>query len=354
MAAITSALIAGGAALGGAALASNAANRQSQAITQSTDAANALQREQWQQSRQDMLPWLQSGTAALGEINRRLGLNVQLTGASGTPIVGGQTGSGSGGQFGVGGGSQSGGNQPGVVQQLFNTATQGGMNPGVNTLPTPPFPGSDVAQLSGQGSLGGSPGNPLGAVGMGGEPKAQTMTGQPLVAGGPNLTPGTPVAGTDQPLINGGPNVQTMTGTPTGSGTPPANPSDPQNRYGGFYASPGYQFRMDEGERQLRANAAARGMLQSGDFAQALIRYGQDYASNEFNNQLNQLFSVAGLGQSAVGTTGAQGLQYATNAGNNLLTAGNARASSYGTGANAWGNALGAIGGLAYNYPWGK
>ena len=343
MAAITGALIAGGAALGGAALASNAASRQSRAITQSADQANQLQYQQWQQSRTDMLPWLQSGTAALGEINRRLGLNVQQTGAGGTPLVGGQTGSGAGGQFGVGGGSQSGGNQPGVVQQLFNTATQGGMNPGGNVLATAPFPGSDVATLAAPAA---SDMNPLGAVGMGGEPKAVTMTGQPQVNGGPNLTPGTPVGGTGQPLVNGGPNVQT-TGTPT-------NPSDPQNRYGGFYASPGYQFRMDEGERALRANAAARGMLQSGDFAQALTRYGQDYASGEFNNQLNQLFSVAGLGQSAAGTTGQQGLAYANNAGQNLLTAGQARASSYGTGANAWGNALGAVGGMAFNYPWGK
>ena len=344
MAAITGALIAGGAALGGAALASRSADRQSQAITQSTDQANQLQYQQWQQSRTDMLPWLQSGTAALGEINRRLGLNVQLTGASGTPIVGGQTGSGSGGQFGVGGGSQSGGNQPGVVQQLYNTATQGGMNPGGNVLATQPAPGSDVAALSAPAASGV---NPLGMVG--GEPMAQTMTGQPQVNGGPNLTPGTPVGGAGQPLVNGGPNVQ-ATGTPTGTGTG----TDPQNRYGGFYESPGYQFRMDEGERALRANAAARGMLQSGDFAQALTRYGQDYASGEFNNQLNQLFSVAGLGQSAAGSTGQQGMQYAQIAGNNLMNAGQARGSSYATQGNAWGNALGAVGGMAFNYPWGK
>jgi hypothetical protein len=95
-------------------------------------------------------------------------------------------------------------------------------------------------------------------------------------------------------------------------------------------------------------------MLQSGDFAQALTRYGQDYASGEFNNQLNQLFSVAGLGQSAAGSTGQQGMQYAQIAGNNLMNAGQARGSSYATQGNAWGNALGAVGGMAFNYPWGK
>lgn len=77
--------------------------------------------------------------------------------------------------------------------------------------------------------------------------------------------------------------------------------AQPQNvfEYQGFQATPGYQFRLDEGQKALERSAAARGMLNSGATGKALLRYGQDYASNEYNTFLNRLSTAAGAGQVA-------------------------------------------------------
>jgi hypothetical protein len=166
-------------------------------------------------------------------------------------------------------------------------------------------------------------------------------------ATGPQVLPGQ--QGTANPTGVVSTTLSPAPGTP-GVG----NALDPENRYGGFYASPGYQFRFDEGQRGINANRAASGMMQSGDTLRALTRYGQDYASNEYNTQLNQLFSVAGLGQTATGQGNALAGQYGAQVGMNNQNVSNALQSSYGTQANAWGNALGNIGGnLAYNWPTG-
>jgi hypothetical protein len=47
---------------------------------------------------------------------------------------------------------------------------------------------------------------------------------------------------------------------------------------------PGYQFRLAEGNKALQAQAAAKGILQSGGTLKALTRYGQDAASQEYAN----------------------------------------------------------------------
>ena len=99
--------------------------------------------------------------------------------------------------------------------------------------------------------------------------------------------------------------------------------------YSGFESSPGYQFRMDEGQKAVERSGAARGMTQSGSQLKALQRYGQDYASGEFNNYANRLSSLAGLGQTATQQTGSAGMGAAGNAGAAQLAAGQARGSAY-------------------------
>jgi hypothetical protein len=77
-----------------------------------------------------------------------------------------------------------------------------------------------------------------------------------------------------------------------------------------FTADPGYQFRMDEGMKGLQGSAAARGGLLSGGTLKALTKYGQNYASGEYQNaynryntdltgRFNRLATVAGVGQTA-------------------------------------------------------
>src|SRR2546423_6872332 len=48
-----------------------------------------------------------------------------------------------------------------------------------------------------------------------------------------------------------------------------------------FTKDPGYQFRMDQGQRALEASAAARGGLLSGGPLKAVGRHGPGYASNQ-------------------------------------------------------------------------
>lgn len=128
-----------------------------------------------------------------------------------------------------------------------------------------------------------------------------------------------------------------------------------------MYEDPGYQFRLSEGVNALNKQAAARGGLMSGSALKAAERYGQDYASGEYNNAfnrywqnrnqvLNPLQSLLGQAQTSAGSIGQAGQNYATNAGNSMMAAGNARASGYMGGANALNSALTGVGNAAQNY----
>lgn len=107
-----------------------------------------------------------------------------------------------------------------------------------------------------------------------------------------------------------------------------------------FTKDPGYQFRMDEGQKALERSAAARGALSGGATLKGLTQYGQNFASNEYNNAYNRfnadrdrrfgrLSSLAGLGSSA----NAQGVQanqvYGQGASDIATGLGNAQAAAY-------------------------
>ena len=131
---------------------------------------------------------------------------------------------------------------------------------------------------------------------------------------------------------------------------------------------PGYQFRMQQGQQALERSAAAQGNLLTGGTGKALQRYGQDYASNEYqnvynralqqyqqsynefqnnqSNEFNRLASVAGAGQSSATNLGNAGQAASNNIssiygnlgnqiGQNTTNAGAARASGYVGSANA-------------------
>lgn len=118
-----------------------------------------------------------------------------------------------------------------------------------------------------------------------------------------------------------------------------------------FQADPGLNFRMQQGVNALERGAAAKGRLYSGAQGKALTRYGQDFGSNEFSNAYNRFrldnsdifnryASAAGIGQTAQNQLVQQGSNLASNVGNNMMGAANARASGYIGGANALNNAL--------------
>jgi hypothetical protein len=118
-----------------------------------------------------------------------------------------------------------------------------------------------------------------------------------------------------------------------------------------FQADPGYSFRMSEGIKGLERSAAARGGLLSGGTLKGIQRFGQDMASQEYQNafnryqternaRLNPLQSLAGVGQTTSQQLGAAGTQMAGNVGNLITGGAAARASGYVGGANALTGAL--------------
>lgn len=118
-----------------------------------------------------------------------------------------------------------------------------------------------------------------------------------------------------------------------------------------FQTDPGYQFRMDEGIKGLDRSAAARGGLLSGAALKGINRFSQDFASNEYgnaynrfnqdqSNKFNRLAAIAGIGQTSTGQVAQAGQNYATGAGNAMMGAGNAMAAGQVGSANAISGAL--------------
>lgn len=106
--------------------------------------------------------------------------------------------------------------------------------------------------------------------------------------------------------------------------------------YGGFQATPGYQFAFDQGAQAVNALAGARGGLNSGRTMQDLNTFGQGVANQEFNNYLNRLGGLSDQGLSAATLQGQVASNAASNIGNAYSNIGNAQAA----GAVGVGNAI--------------
>lgn len=128
-----------------------------------------------------------------------------------------------------------------------------------------------------------------------------------------------------------------------------------------FQQDPGYAFRMQEGQKALERSAAAKGGLQSGGTLKALSRYGQDYASNEFqrardnfnadrDRRFGRLSTLAGMGQGANAQNAAAGQSYASNVGANTMGAADAAGAAGITQANQWGSTLSGLGKVGMDY----
>ncbi len=61
-------------------------------------------------------------------------------------------------------------------------------------------------------------------------------------------------------------------------------------------ATPGYNFRLKSGADVLTNNALARGDFFSGNTGKALTEYGQNYATDEYNNALQRYLPMLSLG----------------------------------------------------------
>lgn len=118
------------------------------------------------------------------------------------------------------------------------------------------------------------------------------------------------------------------------------------------YQDPGYAFRMSEGIKALDRSAASRGGLMSGAQLKGINQYGQDLASQEYQNAynrfqtsrtntLNPFASLAGVAQSSANTLGTAAGQLGSQIGSNIIGAGNAAAAGQVGSANAIASGIG-------------
>ena len=124
---------------------------------------------------------------------------------------------------------------------------------------------------------------------------------------------------------------------------------------------PGYQFGMDQG---LTGASRALGKLygyDSGATLKGLARFATDYGSTKYNDAFNRLNAdrgfrynalagTSGAGQQAVGQITASGQNLGANAGNAIMSGGNARAAGIVGSANAMANGLTGAGNSLLQY----
>lgn len=119
-----------------------------------------------------------------------------------------------------------------------------------------------------------------------------------------------------------------------------------------MYEDPGYAFRLGEGMKGVENSAAARGGLLSGAALKAIQKYGQDYASGEYDkawqrdsatktNNFNRLQALVGTGTGATQQISDAAGQYATRTASANASLGNAQAAGTIGTANAWSNGIG-------------
>jgi hypothetical protein len=111
--------------------------------------------------------------------------------------------------------------------------------------------------------------------------------------------------------------------------TPPSGEgiNVPSGGYPNFMTSPDYQFKRNEGVRDIGNYFGARGGAASGNALRRLAEYNSDLASQEFGNYFNRRAALAGIGQTATGQGVGAALNTGTNVSNLLSQQGANRAS---------------------------
>lgn len=143
-----------------------------------------------------------------------------------------------------------------------------------------------------------------------------------------------------------------------------ADPDAAARAYQDYQNSTGFQSALDAGGRAITGSAAARGLLGSGSTAKALQTYGTQLGQQNFNNYLNQLSGVSGMGlqagsmlggaaQQGYGQLAGQQMAAGQQAASNIFGAGmqgsllhhQGRQAATDTRAGGWDQAIGGLGG---------
>ena len=272
MSAVATAIV-GGAVIGGL-IASNSAKKAADAQTDAADQATQLQWDMYNQNRDDLAPWRNTGEWALGTTatpaaenvkdleNQRNQLTQILKGTPNqvvvgyTPVV----------------------ERPGEsYRDRTDDLSLREPQPRYETQYMPPENAADIQ-------------------------KQIDLLDKQIAAGGAEV-PGTGLQG----MIERGP--------------------------GEFTESPGYQFTLDEGIKAQGNALSSMGRNRSGSHIKSATQYAEGLASTEYDNFLNRWYqsltpyqSLAGVGQTSAGQTAALGANAANQMGQNTLYGGQAQA----------------------------
>lgn len=122
-------------------------------------------------------------------------------------------------------------------------------------------------------------------------------------------------------------------------------------------SDPGYQFGLQQGQLGLDRKAAAAGGRVSGAALKSAAQYATNYATTGYNaayqrrqDRLNRLAALAGIGQSATGSSAAAGAQSANAISGLISSQGDATAASRLAQGNIWGNAANQIGAVGQKW----
>ncbi|HJR83450.1 MAG TPA: hypothetical protein VJ775_05940 [Sphingomicrobium sp.] len=243
------------------------ANKASKAAGKAADQNAAVQREAYQQTRQDLAPYAGAGNVATQALLQRLGLS---TGPA--PSANYATPQGGGLQ------PAAAGNAPQVDYAAYVQGNpdlmalwqgQQGMAKGKSLEDFGQFHWENYAQPLGEDR----PFAPVAPVQQA-QPQVLPASYGPQAQTGPEVAVRPaferPQFGEQEPTFGPAPNTDDYL--------------DPSK----FTTSPGYEFRLNEGTRNLNAKYGARGLLKSGAAIQGITDYGQGRASEEYGNWFNQ------------------------------------------------------------------
>lgn len=108
-------------------------------------------------------------------------------------------------------------------------------------------------------------------------------------------------------------------GAPIGASAAPSSGQMSAPNYEAFVASPDYQFRQQQGMKNIGNYFGARGGAFSGNALKALTEYNSNLAAGEFGNWFNRQFNMMGAGQNANAQNANAGTNNASLAGNAMM-----------------------------------
>lgn len=307
-----------GASLLGGLMGKSSASKAAKAQEAATQAAIAEQRRQYDQTREDQMPWLNTGSSAINRLGYLLGL--------GSPVEGGKT-------------------RDQLIEQYrpqftSNSSTQGAWHVG---------PDGKTYDLS---NYKHDPNNPYrDQIGVASESYGAGRNFDYL--GFKPLS--TSQGSTDMSGLNA--YVDNLINGQTANADGQYGSLTKSFGLDNFNKDPGYQFRLDEGQKSLDRAQSARGNFLSGAAIKASNRFNQDYATGEYQNSYNRynndqttlynrLSGVSGAGQNSSNTLANVGANTSGSIADLLTQGGNARAAGIIQGSNAMNQGLSSIGSL--------